>query len=76
MPLNQSLVSGVAMYESEITQFIRGLKEKNPGIVELQKKNRATWWDRPQDLEIQREHDESEVPQPPYVYFPLPQADK
>lgn len=60
------------MYESEITQFIRALKEKNPGITELQKKNRATWWDRPQDLEVLREHDESDVPQPPYVYFPLP----
>jgi hypothetical protein len=64
------------MYESEITQFIRALKEKNPGMVELQKKNRATWWDKPQDLEIQREHNESEVPQPPYVYFPLPPAPK
>ena len=66
----------MATYESEITQFIRSLKEKNPGIAELQKKNRATWWDRPQDLEIQREHDASDVPQPPYVYFPLPRAPK
>ncbi|MEO5693279.1 MAG: DUF3460 family protein [Usitatibacter sp.] len=62
------------MYESEITRFIREMKEKNPGIVELQRKNRATWWDKPQDLEIQQEHSQSAVPQPPYVYFPLPQA--
>ncbi len=62
------------MYESEITRFIREMKDKNPGIVELQRKNRATWWDKPQDLEIQQEHSESAVPQPPYVYFPLPAA--
>jgi len=60
------------MYESEITRFIREMKQKNPGIAELQKKNRATWWDRPQDLEIQGEREASAVPQPPYVYFPLP----
>ena len=64
------------MYESEITRFIRELKQKNPGIAELQRKNRATWWDRPQDLEVQRERAESDVPQPAYVYFPLPVPDK
>ena len=64
------------MYESDITRFIRALKEKNPGIAELQRKNRATWWDRPQDLELQRERAESAVAQPPYVYFPLPEPEK
>jgi hypothetical protein len=62
------------MYESDITRFIRDLKQKNPGIAELQKKNRATWWDHPQDLGVDRERAESAVPQPPYVYFPLPRA--
>jgi len=64
------------MYESDITRFIRDLKAKNPQIVELQKKNRATWWDRPQDLETSKERSESTVPQPPYVYFPLPRPPK
>jgi hypothetical protein len=64
------------MYESDITRFIRDLKAKNPGIVELQRKNRATWWDRPQDLETQRERDAANVPQPGYVYFPLPRTPK
>ena len=41
-------------------------------IVELQKKNRATWWDKPQDLRIQREGAAATIPQPGYVYFPLP----
>ena len=59
-------------YESDVTVFIRELLAANPQIVEQQKKNRATWWDKPQDLEVQRERAESNVPQPPYVYFPLP----
>ena len=65
-----------AMYESDITRFIRDLKSRNPQIAELQKKNRATWWDRPQDLEISKERDEAAVPQPAYVYFPLPTPSK
>ena len=59
-------------YESEITRFIRDLRENNPQIVEQQKKNRATWWDRPQDLQTNRERSAATVPQPGYVYFPLP----
>ena len=51
------------MYESELTRFIRELLEKNPqhrraAAQEL----RATWWDKPQDLEIQKERAESAVP--------------
>ena len=64
------------MYESDITRFIRDLKAKNPQIAQLQAKNRATWWDRPQDLETLRERSEAAVPQPPYVYFPLPRPGK
>ena len=60
-------------YESEITRFIRELREKNPQIVEQQRKNRATWWDRPQDLQTNRERAAATVPQPGYVYFPLPE---
>jgi hypothetical protein len=64
------------MYESELTRFLREMREKNPGIAELQRKNRATWWDKRQDLEIHRERSESAVPQPAYVYFPLPRPEK
>lgn len=60
------------MYESEFGRFLREFKEKNPHVVELQRKNRATWWDRPQDLETWRERSQATVPQPAYVYFPLP----
>ena len=63
-------------YESEMTRFLRELKQKNPQIVEQQKKNRMTWWDRPQDLEDWRERAAATVPQPGYVYFPLPRQEK
>ena len=59
-------------YESDVTRFIRDLLANNPQIVEQQKKNRATWWDKPQDLETMKDRAQSAVPQPPYVYFPLP----
>ena len=64
------------MYESEATRFIRDFLAKNPQVVEQQKKNRATWWDKPQDLETLQERAQSNVPQPPYVYFPLPRRDE
>jgi uncharacterized protein DUF3460 len=62
------------MYESETTTFIRELLEKNPQLAEEQKRNRLTWWDHPQDLETSRERAQSAVPQPAYVYFPLPKG--
>ena len=64
------------MYESDITRFIRDLKAKNPQIADLQRKNRATWWDKPQDLEANRERAQATVSQPGYVYFPLPVPEK
>ena len=60
------------MNESETTRFIRELLAKNPQIVEQQKKNRATWWDKPQDLETLKDRAAANVPQPGYVYFPVP----
>jgi hypothetical protein len=60
------------MYESDLTRFIRELKDKDPQIAELQRRNRATWWDKPQDFEAWRERAAATVSQPAYVYFPLP----
>jgi hypothetical protein len=55
-------------YESDTTQFIRQLLEKNPHIVEEQKKGRALWWDHPQEQDALRRARESRVKQQPYVY--------
>ena len=67
-----SKVCSMANYESEVTQLIRDLLDKNPALKEEQKQNRATWWDKKQDLEQQKLNDQSEAPKQPYAYFPLP----
>ena len=64
------------MYESDLTRFLREFVRKNPQVTEQQKKNRLTWWDRPQDLETWKEQRQAAVPQPAYVYFPLPRREK
>ena len=64
------------MYQSDATKFLNQLLETNPQLDEQRRKLRATWWDKPQDLEADRERAESNVPQPAYVYFPLPRAEK
>lgn len=64
------------MYESEITRFLKDFVRKNPQVTEQQKKNRLTWWDRPQDMDTWKERRQAAVPQPAYVYFPLPKRGK
>ncbi|MEQ1517494.1 MAG: DUF3460 family protein [Usitatibacteraceae bacterium] len=63
------------MYESDITKFVRDLFEKNPELRELQRANRATWWDKKQDLEELKRQAQSAAPKLPYAYFPLPKDD-
>lgn len=58
----------MAGYESEHTKFMREWMEKHPEQVEEQKKGRALWWDKPQDLETQREYAVGRVAQKPYPY--------
>ena len=63
-------------YESEATLFLRDLLDKHPELRELRARNRATWWDHPQDLQEQQERDAARVAQGAYVYFPRPQPPK
>jgi hypothetical protein len=56
-------------YESEITQFIKELKQKNPALEESQRAGRALLWDKdPIDLDATDRGRESRVDQQPYVY--------
>lgn len=56
-------------YESEITRFIKELKEKNPQLEEQQREGRARLWDKePLDLDARRRTEESRVKQQAYVY--------
>ena len=56
------------IYESDLTRMMRELLQKNPQIVEEQKKGRAIWWDRKQDQDTLKRAKESRVKQQPYVY--------
>ena len=56
-------------YESEITQFIKEMKVKNPGLEESQRAGRALLWDRkPIELDQQARDLESGIKQQAYVY--------
>ncbi len=56
------------LYESELTRFLRQLRESKPQLAEEQRKGRAQWWDRSLDAEEQRAFAQSRVMQKPYVY--------
>lgn len=64
------------MYESDITKFVRDLMNTDPQLQELQKNNRATWWDKRQNPDELKAHGQSAAPKQPYAYFPLPTVKK
>lgn len=58
-----------SLYESEFTQFLNELKQKDPGIDERQREGRSLLWDKtPIDLDATKRTRESRVKQQPYVY--------
>lgn len=60
------------MYQSDATKFLNELLAQNPQLDDQRRKLRATWWDRPQDLDTQKERRDSAVRASSYVYFPRP----
>jgi hypothetical protein len=59
----------MALYESEITQFLRSLKENKPQLEESQREGRAILWDKaPIDLDDLEKSRQIRVRQKPYVY--------
>lgn len=58
----------MAIYESDITRFLRELKERNPRLEEEQRTGRGLLWDRAQDPDLAKQAAEARVPQKPYVY--------
>ena len=59
-----------APYESDITKFLRELKEGNPDLDRQQREGRAIWWDKDVDADLYRRFNASTLPQPAYVYQP------
>jgi hypothetical protein len=55
-------------YESEVTQFINGLKAQKPTLEAEQRAGRALLWDREQDRQAQAGYNDARVSQQAYVY--------
>lgn len=59
----------MALYESDITQFLRSLKEQKPHLEEAQVRGRSLLWDKtPIDLDELARSQTVKVRQKPYVY--------
>jgi len=55
-------------YNSEVTQFIEGLKSQQPDLEARQRAGRALLWDKHVDREAWSEFRDGEVAQQAYVY--------
>jgi hypothetical protein len=59
----------MALYESDITLFLRSLKEQKPHLEEAQQEGRALLWEKdPIDLRELEQAEAIRVKQKPYVY--------
>jgi hypothetical protein len=60
------------MYQSDFTKFMDDFLKTNKDVDESRMKLRATWWDKPQDLQTQEDQDSVKVAKKAYEYFPMP----
>jgi len=59
----------MATYESELTGFLRSLRQADPELEQRQRASRALWWDghsQPDDLQRWQA---ARVAMTPYVYY-------
>jgi len=59
----------MANYESELSVFLRGLKQEHPDLEQKQREGRALWWDRASDPEDVARWDKAKPPRGSYVYY-------
>jgi hypothetical protein len=59
----------MAIYESELTGFLRTLKKQHPEIDEQQREGRALWWDRKSDPEDVDRWEKARPERTSYVYY-------
>ena len=58
------------MYQSDITSFIKQLKDADPKLETKQQQGRALLWDKkPIDLDVRAQETHARVRQTPYVYY-------
>jgi len=62
----------MAEYESEITRFIREMKQRRPDLERKQREAREIWWDKSLDPDEQARFAQSSVKMPGYVYQTKP----
>jgi len=62
----------MAEYESEITRFIREMKQRRPDLERKQREAREIWWDKLLDPDEQARFAQSSVKMPGYVYQTKP----
>ncbi len=55
-------------YQSDVTQFIDTLKQRDPQLESRQRQGRALLWDKAVDAISQKAWREARVAQKPYVY--------
>jgi hypothetical protein len=61
-------------YESDVTRFLREMKQKKPDLERKQREARAIWWDKTLDPDEQARFQQSRVNMPGYVYQPKPKS--
>jgi hypothetical protein len=62
----------MAEYESDVTRFVREMRQRWPDLERKQREARAIWWDKTLDPDEQARFEQSRVKQPGYVYQPKP----
>jgi hypothetical protein len=55
-------------YRSDVTQFINGLKKKDPQLEARQREGRYLLWDCAQDRQADADYCAAKIAQQPYVY--------
>jgi hypothetical protein len=61
-------------YESDITRFLRELKQRKPDLERKQREARAIWWDKALDPDEQARFEQSRLKMPGYVYQTKPKV--
>ena len=61
-------------YESDITKFIREMKQRKPDLERKQREAREIWWDKALDPDEQARFAQSSVRMAGYVYQTKPKT--
>ena len=59
-------------YDSDVTQFITELRQREPDLESRQRAGRAIWWDKQVNREAWDEFRAAQLRQKAYVYQPEP----